>query len=146
MAEALPLFGPHSFLLIPPLGFGPKKKKSHRKIFLWSHYFNLSLPYLAEAWQLHHPTATDLLLRSGPVGKIVSSKHQLWAACFCLAARCGPHTAIIWVSVGRGEHFGEAHAKKSLRIALSASLDLTFGIGARLHAPFQRLCSYQIIN
>lgn len=31
---------------------------------------------------------------------------------------------------------GEAHAQKSLRIALSASLDLTLGIGARLHAPF----------
>lgn len=38
--------------------------------------------------------------------------------------------------MGRGEHFGEARAKKSLRIALSASLDLTFGIRARLSAPF----------
>lgn len=38
--------------------------------------------------------------------------------------------------MGKGEHFGEARAKKSLRIALSTSLDLTFGMCAPLYAPF----------
>lgn len=72
---------------------------------------------------------------------MVSSEHLLYlvlrrAACLGRTARCGPHAVIMGLSVGRGEHFGEPHANKSLRIALGASLNLTFGVGARLHAPF----------
>lgn len=142
---APPLFGPHSHSLIPPLAPGPKKKKKNNAD--WESYDpgngNPTLDF--HIWQMVGSDSirqqTDFPLWKGPTGNMASSKHLLylvlrWASHFCLTARSGPHAAIIWVSVGRGEHFGEAHAKKSLHIALSASLDLTSGIRARLCAPF----------